>query len=54
MADLSAFGTHRYFFKLYALDSELRLEAGARKACSASNGGHLLAEAELLGLYSRR
>ncbi len=47
-------GTHRYFFTVYALDSELDLPAGATKA-QALNAleGHVLAQATLMGLYSR-
>lgn len=48
-------GTHRYFFKLYALDSLLNLPAKARKAdVEKAMKGHVLAEAQIIGLYSRR
>lgn len=48
-------GTHRYFFKLYALDTMLKLESGATKAqVEAAMSGHILAHAELIGRYSRR
>jgi len=45
---------HRYFFKLFALDTALSLPAKAKKAdlLSAMNG-HILAQAELIGLYQR-
>lgn len=47
-------GTHRYFFKLYALDTALELEAGASKdQLLAAMQGHILAEAELMGEYTR-
>ncbi len=47
-------GEHRYFFKLYALDAELDLAAGATKGeLEAAMEGHILAQAELIGLYSR-
>jgi Raf kinase inhibitor-like YbhB/YbcL family protein len=47
-------GTHRYFFKLYALDQVLDLAALATKAeLEAAMQGHLLAQAELMGTYSR-
>ena len=47
-------GTHRYYFKLYALDSTLGLTAGATKgALEAAMDGHILAQAELMGTYSR-
>lgn len=47
-------GTHRYFFKLYALDTEVNLEAGATKSqLLQAMEGHILAEAQLIGKYSR-
>lgn len=47
-------GTHRYFFKLYALDTQLKLPSGATKAqVEAAMQGHILAAAELIGLYQR-
>ena len=47
-------GTHRYFFKVYALDTELDLEAGANKdALDQAMEGHVLAEGELMGLYHK-
>ena len=48
-------GTHRYFFKLYALDAPLSAQAGATKArIEEAMKGHVLAQAELIGLYRRR
>ncbi len=45
---------HRYFFKLYALDSTLDLPPGARKRdVIKAMEGHVLAQAQLMGLYSR-
>lgn len=47
-------GTHRYFFKLYALDTKLGLKKGAdKKTVERAMEGHILAEAELVGLYKR-
>ena len=47
-------GTHRYFFKLYALDSELALEEGSdKKKLLATMEGHVISQAELIGLYSK-
>lgn len=47
-------GVHRYFFKLYALDSMLPLPVGATKAqVESAMKGHILAEAQLMGKYSR-
>lgn len=48
------YGTHRYFFKLYALDRKLDLPAGSSKQdIEKAMAGHILAEAELLGRYKR-
>ena len=48
-------GTHRYFFKLYALDTLLDLEAGASKdKLLQAMEGHILAQAELMGVYTRQ
>jgi len=47
-------GTHRYFFRLYALDSVLDLAAGASKAdLLKAIQGHVLAEGQLMGKYKR-
>ena len=47
-------GTHRYFFKLYALDTVLNLPAGStKKQLKAAMKGHILAEAVLMGTYQR-
>ena len=47
-------GTHRYFFRLYALDTTLQLKAGAtRKNLLNAMEGHILAQAELVGRYGR-
>ena len=47
-------GTHRYFFKIYALDTELDLEPGqTRKTLLEAMKGHVLAEAQLMGRYTR-
>jgi Raf kinase inhibitor-like YbhB/YbcL family protein len=48
-------GTHRYFFKLYALDTTLVLAAGAGKQeLLQAMEGHLLAQGELMGIYRRQ
>ncbi len=48
-------GTHRYFFKLYALDTMLILPKGAAKReIEKEMQGHILAQAELIGLYKRK
>lgn len=47
-------GTHRYFFKVYALDIKLNLNPNSRKEdLEKAMQGHILAEGELLGLYRR-
>jgi len=47
-------GTHRYFFKLYALDSELKLASSAKKKdVEKAMQGHVLAKGELIGTYHR-
>jgi len=47
-------GTHRYHFRLYALDTVLGLDAGASKAeLLQAMQGHVLAEATLIGRYRR-
>lgn len=48
-------GTHRYFFKLYALDSALNLSQNATKQMVEEKmQRHILDKAELIGLYSRK
>ncbi|NTW60704.1 MAG: YbhB/YbcL family Raf kinase inhibitor-like protein, partial [Nitrospirae bacterium] len=48
-------GTHRYFFKLYALDAMLDLGSGTTKgALEKAMKGHILAQAELMGRYKRK
>jgi Raf kinase inhibitor-like YbhB/YbcL family protein len=45
---------HRYFFKLYALDTPLKLQADAtRQQLLAALHGHVLDEAQLMGTYGR-
>ncbi|HEX8960865.1 MAG TPA: YbhB/YbcL family Raf kinase inhibitor-like protein [Geobacteraceae bacterium] len=48
-------GTHRYFFKLYALDTTLDLGAATTKrGLEKAMAGHILARADLVGTYRRR
>lgn len=48
-------GTHRYFFKIYALDTVLNLKEGINKAqLEKAMQSHILDKAELVGLYKRR
>jgi Raf kinase inhibitor-like YbhB/YbcL family protein len=45
---------HRYYFKLYALDSTVNLKSGAtKKAIEQAMQGHVLAQAELIGRFKR-
>jgi Raf kinase inhibitor-like YbhB/YbcL family protein len=47
-------GMHRYYFKLYALDASLTLQEGATKEqVETEMKAHILAEAQLIGTYSR-
>ena len=46
---------HRYFFKLYALDTVLNLKPGlTKKELLKVTNGHVLAEGQLLGTYQRK
>jgi Raf kinase inhibitor-like YbhB/YbcL family protein len=48
-------GTHRYFFKLYALDGPLALGNNATaKDVTTAMKGHVLAETQLMGRYKRK
>ena len=45
---------HRYYFKLYALDTKLNLKAGATKPdLERAMKGHILSKTELMGRYGR-
>ena len=48
-------GTHRYFFKLYALDKKMDLGGSwvTKKSLLDSMEGHVLAEAQTIGLYKK-
>ncbi|OGI21507.1 MAG: hypothetical protein A2808_00500 [Candidatus Moranbacteria bacterium RIFCSPHIGHO2_01_FULL_55_24] len=46
---------HRYFFKLYALDTLVSLPSSATKEkVERMMEGHILAQTELIGLYDRK
>ena len=48
-------GTHRYFFKIYALDTQLNLKEGiSKEQLEKAMQGHILDKAELIGLYKRK
>ena len=46
--------THRYYFKLYALDAKVDLKAGVTKAdAERAMKGHILGQTQLMGRYGR-
>lgn len=48
-------GSHRYYFHVFALDTELQLEPGAtRLALQGAMQGHILAKGTLMGKYKRQ
>ena len=48
-------GVHRYSFKIFALDRELELRSGAKRSqVNAAMKGHVIAQGELVGRYSRK
>ena len=48
-------GTHRYSFKIFALDRELDLRSGAKRSqVDAAMKGHVIAQGELVARYARR
>ena len=48
-------GTHRYYFRVFALDRELTLPAGAKRSqLDGAMKGHVVAQGELMGRYARK
>jgi len=48
-------GSHRYFFKVYALDRDLDIQAGSnKKTLQQAMSDHVLASGELMGHYQKR
>lgn len=48
-------GTHRYYFKVYALERDLELHPGAsKKELEDAMAGYIVAQAELMGLYTKK
>ncbi len=46
-------GRHRYFHKLYALDTSLQLHSPTKLEVEAAMKGHIIAQAELVGTYQK-
>jgi Raf kinase inhibitor-like YbhB/YbcL family protein len=48
-------GTHRYFFKIYALDTMLNLSAGkTKKEIETAMKNHIITQGELVGTYTSK
>ena len=48
-------GTHRYYFKIFALDQMLELASGAkRRELEKAMKGHIVAQAEVMGRYTAK
>ena len=48
-------GTHRYFFRIFALDTKLDLKPNTRRAeLDTAIHGHTLAQGELMGRYTQK
>src|SRR5438046_8185410 len=48
-------GTHRYYFRIFALDRELDLPVGAKRSqLDAAMKSHVIAKGELMGRYARK
>jgi Raf kinase inhibitor-like YbhB/YbcL family protein len=48
-------GTHRYYFRVFALDRELDLRSGAKRGqLDAAMKGHVISQGELIGRYARK
>lgn len=48
-------GSHRYYFKIFALDTNLILPPGAkREALNEAIKGHIIGEGQLMGRYSKK
>ena len=46
-------GRHRYFFKLYALDTALQLASPTKAELEKAMEGHVVAQTELVGTYKK-
>ena len=47
-------GRHRYFFKLYALDTQLELDAPTKSQLEAAMKGHIVGQADVIGTYEKK
>jgi Raf kinase inhibitor-like YbhB/YbcL family protein len=48
-------GTHRYYFKIFALDTTLNLRPGAKRdAVDEAMKGHVVGQGQLMGRYSKK
>jgi len=47
-------GRHRYFHKLYALDTKLELDAPTKADVEEAMEGHVIESAELVGTYEKQ
>ncbi|HEY6906241.1 MAG TPA: YbhB/YbcL family Raf kinase inhibitor-like protein [Ignavibacteriaceae bacterium] len=47
-------GTHRYYFKLYALDNKLDLTKGTKDDLFKAIEGHIITQSSLMGTYSKQ
>jgi Raf kinase inhibitor-like YbhB/YbcL family protein len=47
-------GTHRYFFKVYALDATLALQTPDKETLLKAMEGHIIGYGELIGLYKKQ
>jgi Raf kinase inhibitor-like YbhB/YbcL family protein len=45
---------HRYYFKLYALETQISREGLDKKQLLSAMEGHILGEAQLMGRYQRK
>jgi phosphatidylethanolamine-binding protein (PEBP) family uncharacterized protein len=49
------FGTHHYYFKIYALDEMIKMDLKMnRKKLLKAMENHILRQAQLIGLYSKK
>ena len=48
-------GTHRYYFRVFALDQTLKLPAGTKRTeLDAAMKGHVIAQGELMGRFTKK